>query len=635
MKTKNLLPFMLFGALAYGQVGLNTSSPHATLDVKAKNTDGSSSEGIIVPKLTGDALFSAIAANTYGADQDGAVVYVTEGASPINQTGQTAIVNDYGFYYFSGIQNQWMKLGSVSTIYRTDGTLTGSRHMTMDGNNLGFTGGRIGMGTASPDPSALLDLTSVTFGLLPPRVTKAQMDAISGPAYGLVVFCIDCFGVNRGCIMVNDSVNPLMPNWGAMCSTNVPTGVIDNLQCSSATTSGSLHSNIAASGVSTTVPYTGGHSGTYFSMEINSTGVTGLTANLHDGAIADGNGSLVFDITGTPSAVGTASFSITIGGQSCAFTVDVDDFTASVVSLTCGSAVFAPNTVIQGVPYTGTLTVPYTGGNGDTYPQMSFTQNGLNFALPAGTLISGDGNLVYNITGTPTSALTMNIPISFGSTSCTVSKIVTTGGGGSSTFMCMGSGGTKAWASHNLGADTSLDPNIPVKDLHGNIYQWGRLDVVADADTPVGPIVGWNAINAIDGSWNSGTEDAPVKTAIDPCPTGFRIPTRKEWTALNNNNTKNTIGTMDGDYTNFGYAYVFTCPGNGSKLTFPAAGYRRQTGVEQPGRLDYRAISAFFWASTEYSPNYTSYYESMSPGSIQANYNSYRTNGYSIRCITE
>lgn len=48
--------------------------------------------------------------------------------------------------------------------------------------------GRTGIGTASPNASAMLDITSTTRGFLPPRMTTAQRDAISTPADGLILY---------------------------------------------------------------------------------------------------------------------------------------------------------------------------------------------------------------------------------------------------------------------------------------------------------------------------------------------------------------------------------------------------------------------------------------------------------------
>ena len=48
--------------------------------------------------------------------------------------------------------------------------------------------GNVGIGTTSPDASALLDLTSTSRGLLVPRMTEAQKNAISTPATGLLIY---------------------------------------------------------------------------------------------------------------------------------------------------------------------------------------------------------------------------------------------------------------------------------------------------------------------------------------------------------------------------------------------------------------------------------------------------------------
>jgi hypothetical protein len=48
--------------------------------------------------------------------------------------------------------------------------------------------GNVGIGTTSPNASALLDVASTTQGFLPPRMTTAQRDAISAPPAGLMVY---------------------------------------------------------------------------------------------------------------------------------------------------------------------------------------------------------------------------------------------------------------------------------------------------------------------------------------------------------------------------------------------------------------------------------------------------------------
>ena len=48
--------------------------------------------------------------------------------------------------------------------------------------------GNVGVGTTSPHSSALMEVSSIRQGFLPPRMTNAQMVAISSPAAGLVVY---------------------------------------------------------------------------------------------------------------------------------------------------------------------------------------------------------------------------------------------------------------------------------------------------------------------------------------------------------------------------------------------------------------------------------------------------------------
>ncbi|MCX6276496.1 MAG: hypothetical protein NT004_00185 [Bacteroidetes bacterium] len=52
--------------------------------------------------------------------------------------------------------------------------------------------GQVGVGTSSPSASAALDISSTNSGILIPRMTNAQRNAISSPAEGLMVMCTNC-----------------------------------------------------------------------------------------------------------------------------------------------------------------------------------------------------------------------------------------------------------------------------------------------------------------------------------------------------------------------------------------------------------------------------------------------------------
>jgi uncharacterized protein (TIGR02145 family) len=103
-----------------------------------------------------------------------------------------------------------------------------------------------------------------------------------------------------------------------------PQAAINSLNCSLATNNGTMSSGIAASGISFSIPYTGGNGGAHNGQIVSSTGVIGLTATLTAGTFAIGSGNLTYFITGTPSSSGTASFALNIGGQTCNLNLTVN-----------------------------------------------------------------------------------------------------------------------------------------------------------------------------------------------------------------------------------------------------------------------------------------------------------------------
>tara|TARA_R110002020_G_scaffold220785_2_gene428747 strand:+ start:20707 stop:22497 length:1791 start_codon:yes stop_codon:yes gene_type:complete len=67
--------------------------------------------------------------------------------------------------------------------------------------------GRVGIGTVTPDASALIDMTSTTQGFLPPRMTTVEMNAISNPAEGLILYDTT---TNQ---WMGNNGTPAVPNW--------------------------------------------------------------------------------------------------------------------------------------------------------------------------------------------------------------------------------------------------------------------------------------------------------------------------------------------------------------------------------------------------------------------------------------
>lgn len=96
MKTLIYL-FLSFSTVSIqGQVGINTLTPEATLEVVGKPNDVNHYDGIIPPRITGNQL----ASKTYSSVKKGAVVFVTSAAT--NLSGQVFNVTEPGLYYFDG-----------------------------------------------------------------------------------------------------------------------------------------------------------------------------------------------------------------------------------------------------------------------------------------------------------------------------------------------------------------------------------------------------------------------------------------------------------------------------------------------------------------------------------------------------
>lgn len=97
----------LISDIVFGQVGINTEKPKATLDVVASPNDFTKTDGIIAPRLTGQQLKSKDLQYS-NPDQDGPLVYITTPLAQANTSVKTANVVQRGYYYFDGVL--WQKL---------------------------------------------------------------------------------------------------------------------------------------------------------------------------------------------------------------------------------------------------------------------------------------------------------------------------------------------------------------------------------------------------------------------------------------------------------------------------------------------------------------------------------------------
>jgi hypothetical protein len=154
-----------------GNVGIGTSSPGAKLDVVGGNVRIGNNQTLSFRNAAGSATASLLLQsddNFVASNAAGAPIFsFTQAASPI------------AIYGANSTNRMSFDAGSNVVFW----ALNGSERMRIDST------GSVGIGTSSPDASALLDVSSTTKGFLPPRMSTAQRDAIGGATQeGLIIY---------------------------------------------------------------------------------------------------------------------------------------------------------------------------------------------------------------------------------------------------------------------------------------------------------------------------------------------------------------------------------------------------------------------------------------------------------------
>ena len=184
----------------------------------------------------------------------------------------------------------------------------------------------------------------------------------------------------------------------------------------------------------------------------------------------------------------------------------------------------------------------------------------------------------------------------------------------------------------------TTDPGVLIGEIDGERIRWATRNV----NTPgtfaayahsAGRLFQWGTYNGVVHHWDNTTEAAPADfntsrnrvawtAANDPCPTGWRVPTIAELTALRD------AGYSDFMQHNGVYGRFFgTAP---NRIFLPVSGWR----VGDSGALGGVGVSGGFWSSAgSDSENALSLWFGSGRVLVASWY--WRSGAYSVRCVAE
>jgi hypothetical protein len=308
MKHLITLAVLFISLIIKAQVGINNTSPKATLDITAKTTGSTTAEGLIAPRLEGIDIKGKD--GKYDIPQKGAIIYALSAvASP---STKTANITAEGYYYFDG--SVWQKLSnsSVPAVVVTSSTLNGtykagtamtaSNTFTVTLTNNSFSTATIAFSTSD------LALSGVS-GLSVASVSTASSTLIAG---GTVTVTYTLSGTPA-------SSGTLVATWTKLSLSTVKTAMVSpNVVCGSGQWS-SVSPAIGTNGLRTgttysaiySIPYTMGAG----NLPAESYTSNGLTFTLTNTNPISSSGNLTYSISGTYTGTdkGMVSFTTQTG----------------------------------------------------------------------------------------------------------------------------------------------------------------------------------------------------------------------------------------------------------------------------------------------------------------------------------
>jgi len=389
MKKLFLCFALMLSAITFSQVGIGTTSPHSSSILDLTATD----KAMVLPRVANTAAIPSpingmmiydISSNCIKSYENGAWSSCLSSAPATASVVVDCDTNAFVGSYTNGI------------------AMTASNKFSITITNNSFTAATISFQTSD------LVLSGVT-GISVASVSIPAVTLNAGQSQ-LVEYTLSGTPTSSG---------TLTGTWTKLALNCVKTVAVTNpaiasLNCAGASNNGTLTGGTAASGVSSVIAYTGGDGSAHSGQVVTSTGITGLTATLTAGNFATGAGNLTYNITGTPSAGGTASFAINIGGQNCTLTRTV----ASPITIPATITLAQNRTYIVASVFDQDY-LPYTAPTGaaTTNTQAADGSNEAVTVNVQGTITTAGVNIKIPVTATggntlPAYSTTITIPAS-------------------------------------------------------------------------------------------------------------------------------------------------------------------------------------------------------------------------------
>ena len=531
----------------------------------------------------------------------------------------------------------------------------------------------IGDAVAPQSFSALEIISNGTGGLRLPQLTNVQRAAVQtaiealAPAEQYKALGLMIFNLNTDCVETWNGTE-----WKRNCA-SADLGSIGSLDCSGAAVT--VISGAAVNAVKTlTYSDLTGIVSVTDGQELGTEGSLTVIAN-GDQDLTDPSGSISIKITGTAPAAGT-SIPVALAGADCSIAVTMSDpetipaGTGSLLGRTCFDIALSNNNTTCGtlagrtaqqanfnLPATNTQTYTFipTGSvsdirfyfvetNGEGLIVQSLTADGdYSGDATAGnsytaTLIYKSGLNTSALGKTSTNALTVDIYVIYNNAAIGgegVDRTVKLTASIKDCACCgafVSAGVFKVFMCHNLGADETRDPFQPHKDLHGAFFKFGvKAPAMTAAENTNASFDAWS--NAAQWASRGGTppnDHSPWQPANDPCPAGFRVPTRAELDGVANNalNPRTPSGSWTHGVGNWTSGMMY-----GPSLFLPASGSRSTDGA-----LVGRGNHGAYWSRTPNTNTSLTYpypyyiYTHSGGGGTSGSGPAY---GYSVRCIQE